>query len=163
MHASAFLLAPLALASFALASSSSYGNTPQVTIKLASTSSYSSSNNVQVLGDGGVNAAGCFNIQDDADVMKQAGVISAQVNEANIAIFFYTEENCVRATRIFKNTVQDFAFSSNPLLARSVRIIDAEKMKANAQSAGGAEEYRQVKGINAFNAWMQRHSAPSGN
>ncbi|KND02784.1 uncharacterized protein SPPG_01866 [Spizellomyces punctatus DAOM BR117] len=76
---------------------------------------------VQLLGDGGVNMEGCFTIID------QVGIVSAEVTTAGTALFFYTAEECVRATRIFVMLREQAEFG-NPLLARSVRIVSLDMM-----------------------------------
>ncbi|KAJ3157236.1 hypothetical protein HDU89_002648 [Geranomyces variabilis] len=129
--------------------------TPQISVQLAD------SYDVQVLGNGGVNKEGCFNIADDADPMKQAGVVHAVVNSNDITAFFYTAPDCVRNTRIFKKPEQEVKFSENPLLARSVRIINPELMKQQQADAGNGEKAR---GVNAWNSWVnsKRHRGARG-
>ncbi|TPX53842.1 hypothetical protein PhCBS80983_g06137 [Powellomyces hirtus] len=134
----------LTLALAAVASASSYHHEKaQVVVKLAH------KHDVQVLGDGNVNMKGCFNIHDDPDPLKQAGVVHAAVKDHKFTFFLYTAQDCVRATRIFKNTIQKGDFNENPLLARSIRIIDPELMKKQQAAAG------QPKGVR----WNQRRPA----
>ncbi|KAJ3184251.1 hypothetical protein HDU87_005098 [Geranomyces variabilis] len=146
----------LALSFAAVASASNNYHpsySPQISVQLAD------SYNVQVLGNGGVNKEGCFNIVDDADPMKQAGVVHAMVNSNDITAFFYTSPDCVRATRIFKKPEQEVKFSENPLLARSVRIINPELMKQQqADSGNGAK----ARGVNAWNSWINANRYRGG-
>ncbi|KAJ3161817.1 hypothetical protein HDU86_006588 [Geranomyces michiganensis] len=138
----------LALTLAAAASATKYhpsASIPQISVQLAD------AYDVQVLGDGGVNKEGCFNIDDADDPMKQAGVVHAAVNSEEITAFFYTSPDCVRNTRIFKQTAQKISFKENPVLARSVRIINPALMKA-AQAEEGAGS--KVRGVNAWNAWL---------
>ncbi|KAI8920942.1 hypothetical protein DFJ77DRAFT_143599 [Powellomyces hirtus] len=137
MHITAlFTVAVAALATAATAN-------PTIAIRLAN------SDQVQVLGDGGVNAEGCFNVYDDADPAKQAGVAHARVSQNDIAAFFYTAPDCVRDSRIFAKTVREARFTKNALLARSIRLINPALQKAPAGASG----------VNAWNSWKKRHAA----